>query len=682
MRWMWIPFLLVGCASLNAPEQTAEQVVSQNGGTFVLVGTDATSNPYLGDTPVSQSLPVLCINKSNLPNPGAAMIGTSYTTPGGAYRRTWSGGTIALTPPIKGQLLTSRAFADGICAQNFGAGYRMASFHDGDSAVNAGWDFWAATSQLSRLQTQRFWVAINTTSANPWNNPTQPTRKALTWRVLAPTLAPLGAQLQGSSWQPGQNLTVLINRQGQNVDDQTLQGLQVLLDGQPVPFVTRASALTVTLPWTLAVGTHELRVTEPQGSIPLSFQVTALSPSQWSATDTSYEVLAVVLRGVQESTLQSKINQLNQSLSTNVQYVAGSLKPLSATVHPLQSCNTSVATLRIPKTAPLGSVLARLDAEKDTFSGINPISVDYMDAGVYTAEPISPALLRSTLGLDAVQNAGWTGTGTTIAVLDTGVAGHTELSGRLISRGNYSDFPSDTIGSDHFDDRQALYNTSGSNMMLGHGTPVAVLAAGKTLGVAPQAQLERVRVCDVNGRCQLNAVVQGLCATLSKPQSDLRKLVLNLSFGGSTPSVIMENLLSEALSSNVLVVTSAGNSQRLQYPAAYGLPGLVVVGAAEKKGSLWQTTGFSNTQVVIDVLAPGAGLTSGSGVRSVNGYIDTYSNFQGTSFAAPLVSGTLALLRQKWPNATPQELERLLQTRQTPVAASVVGMLNLPDVLR
>ncbi|WP_157442872.1 hypothetical protein [Deinococcus misasensis] len=138
--------------------------------TYGLVGIHAASDAYNGDTLTSGTLPMLCINKSNLPNPGTAVIGTHYTTPGGAYRKTWSGGTIALTAPIKGQLLTSRAVADGICAQNFGAGYRMAEFHDGDSTLWAGWDFWAAIrgNNLTPFQNTTFWMAINGTSANPW----------------------------------------------------------------------------------------------------------------------------------------------------------------------------------------------------------------------------------------------------------------------------------------------------------------------------------------------------------------------------------------------------------------------------------------------------------------------------------------------------------------------------------
>lgn len=137
---------------------------------YALVGSDALTDPYQGDTLTSQTLPVLCISKSGVPHPGTGVIGNPVQTSGGAWRRTWSGGTIALTPPVIGTSLTSRTVADTLCANNFGAGYRMAEFHDGDSSLWSGWDFWGAarSANLSPFQSTRFWVSINGTNANPW----------------------------------------------------------------------------------------------------------------------------------------------------------------------------------------------------------------------------------------------------------------------------------------------------------------------------------------------------------------------------------------------------------------------------------------------------------------------------------------------------------------------------------
>jgi hypothetical protein len=137
---------------------------------YALVGSDNITNAYTGDTSTTQALPVLCINKSGLSNPGTGVIGSPTQTPGGAWRRTWSGGTIALTSPVTGTSLTSRSVADSLCASQFGPGYRMAEFHDGDANYWCGWDFWGAAwgANLTPFMGTRFWVSINDQNANPW----------------------------------------------------------------------------------------------------------------------------------------------------------------------------------------------------------------------------------------------------------------------------------------------------------------------------------------------------------------------------------------------------------------------------------------------------------------------------------------------------------------------------------
>lgn len=147
-----------------------------SGKTYALVGSDnVITNPYKGDTPISQSLPILCIKKANLPKPTFNL--GSARTPGGAWTATWSGGYIGLTPPVLGNTLTSLSVANNICARSFGTGYRMAEFHDGNSTGllppgAPGWTFWGEVvpSSIKRLTQDklRFWVSINDQPANPW----------------------------------------------------------------------------------------------------------------------------------------------------------------------------------------------------------------------------------------------------------------------------------------------------------------------------------------------------------------------------------------------------------------------------------------------------------------------------------------------------------------------------------
>lgn len=132
---------------------------------YALVASDQTTNPYTGDTPISEDLPILCIKKAELVKP--TFINPTQT-PGGAWRQTWSGGYIGFTDPISGKELTSLSIANQICSNKFGDGYRMAEFHDGDPSLWAGWDFWGEL--ISEIPSSRFWVSINDQSSNPWGS--------------------------------------------------------------------------------------------------------------------------------------------------------------------------------------------------------------------------------------------------------------------------------------------------------------------------------------------------------------------------------------------------------------------------------------------------------------------------------------------------------------------------------
>ena len=135
--------------------------VEQRAGGVVHVAADGVTNPYSGDTAPSVSLPVLCLRADNAPVP-AGISPDFYNG--------WAKGSVALTQPVTGSTLTSRAAADSLCATRFGPTWRMAEFHDGfygaGLAYRGGWSFWA----LGNIPVgTRFWTAINDQPANPWN---------------------------------------------------------------------------------------------------------------------------------------------------------------------------------------------------------------------------------------------------------------------------------------------------------------------------------------------------------------------------------------------------------------------------------------------------------------------------------------------------------------------------------
>ena len=117
---------------------------------------------YSGDTMCSEARPVLCFHDEKLPRP-AGLTKRFDAQTGGEFYSGWSGGSVKATPPMKGTMLAALDFANSACASHFGAGWRMAEFHDG----KGGWGF-IAKGQLDPAQ--QYWVHINDRPANPWNS--------------------------------------------------------------------------------------------------------------------------------------------------------------------------------------------------------------------------------------------------------------------------------------------------------------------------------------------------------------------------------------------------------------------------------------------------------------------------------------------------------------------------------
>lgn len=141
-----------------APPMEAAAASNSKGLTWRLLATNSTTgtidvgcwngcNAYQGDTPCTKALPILCIKKTG-PGFPLALPASVITN---QYHK-WSGGVVGTTkatvPPTK---LTA---ADALCVKEFGAGWRVAEFHDG-----WGWHFQAFGGVGNPAQ--NFWVHIN-----------------------------------------------------------------------------------------------------------------------------------------------------------------------------------------------------------------------------------------------------------------------------------------------------------------------------------------------------------------------------------------------------------------------------------------------------------------------------------------------------------------------------------------
>lgn len=233
-----------------------------------------------------------------------------------------------------------------------------------------------------------------------------------------------------------------------------------------------------------------------------------------------------------------------------------------------------------------------------------------------------------------------------VAVIDTGVAGtHPDLQGHTVA--GYDAVTKTGI---------AAGAASDDN---GHGSMVSgIIAAGTDngtgiAGVAWNAKVMPVKVLDSNGYGDDSNVVDGINWAVSHGAK-----ILNLSLGGDADSPVLHEAVSNAVANGAVVVVAAGNSgdDAPEYPAAY--PEAVAVAATDNSGAL---TDFSTFGPWVDVAAPGFGILSTT-IADTSG-TDNYAYGDGTSFAAPIVSGVVALMRSQTPTLTPaQVLDRLRST--------------------
>ncbi|AZM44796.1 hypothetical protein DMB38_02265 [Streptomyces sp. WAC 06738] len=282
----------------------------------------------------------------------------------------------------------------------------------------------------------------------------------------------------------------------------------------------------------------------------------------------------------------------------------------------------------------------------------------------------------SQIGAPEVWDAGLSGAGVDVAVLDSGVdADHPDLRGRVAGAVDFT-------GEGTTEDRN------------GHGTHVASLVAGSGAasggarkGVAYGARLLSGRVLDGEGQGRASWVIAGM-QWATEQGAD----VVNLSLGGTAPEHPENDPVARALDTlaaetGTLFVVAAGNSG--PYSGTIGSPGVaesaLTVGAVDAGGgtprftSIGPTTGAYLSKP--DLAAPGVAVT---GARAGGGTADPYTEMSGTSQATPHVAGAAALLLEKHPDWDWRRLKTALMTTADGDAAAPrphaagAGVLDLP----
>jgi subtilisin family serine protease len=289
-------------------------------------------------------------------------------------------------------------------------------------------------------------------------------------------------------------------------------------------------------------------------------------------------------------------------------------------------------------TQPAAQIVSLQEA-RSAFNVTGSGIVAMIDTGADTQHPaLVPVLVPGYNFIDNTPNGDETGTldQSSAAVLDGG--GPVVLNGQTVAVLNQSS--------------AAVLDEPG-NSDFGHGT----MTAGIVHLVAPTAQIMPLKAFSSDGTGYLSNIIR---ATYYAAQHGSK--VISMSFSLSSPSQAMSNAIQYANNKGIICVASAGNNgmNEVAYPA--GISGVMGVASVSDLGV---RSTFSNYGSDVWVAAPGEGIVS-------TYPYGTYSAGWGTSFSAPFVSGTAALLVQISPNLNEQGAAAAI-ANATPLSSAGMG---------
>lgn len=270
---------------------------------------------------------------------------------------------------------------------------------------------------------------------------------------------------------------------------------------------------------------------------------------------------------------------------------------------------------------------------------------------------------RSAIGVDGLTSPG---PGVPVSLVDSGVdLDHPEFAGRpnLIALNGQEPQPFGGV----------------------HGTSVASVVGAQEngvgiVGVYPEAVIRSWDAATGLGtELTSSEIVNGILASSQRGRS-----VVNLSLGGRNPDPAIEAAVDLAVARGALVVAASGNDGEegspLNYPAAF--PHVLTVAATQEDGSV---APFSSASRFVDLAAPGAQIPVAT-LDPETG-TPTWAPADGTSFAAPLVSGAAAWIWTLRPSLDAGQVAQILRSSATDIgapgrdAASGFGLLNVPAAL-
>ncbi|HEX7714606.1 MAG TPA: S8 family peptidase [Bacillota bacterium] len=291
-----------------------------------------------------------------------------------------------------------------------------------------------------------------------------------------------------------------------------------------------------------------------------------------------------------------------------------------------------------------------------------------------------------TVGGTQVQQAGFTGTGVNVAVLDTGIYPHPDLvtpSNRILA------------WNDLVNHKENPYDDNG------HGTHVAGIIAGngyksdgKYTGMAPETRLIGIKVLDQDGEGVISTIISGIEWCINN-FATLKLRAINLSMGSAAQESYRSDPLCRAATAawrkGIVVCCAGGNegpdSGTIDSPGIN--PKTITVGNLDDQQTLSPSDDrLSDTSsrgptidrlMKPDILAPGTNITS----TWKNG---GYRSLSGTSMSTPVVTGAVAQIVQKWPKLKPDQIKRQLLKNARDIGLGTnlqgAGVLDLERIFK
>ena len=286
----------------------------------------------------------------------------------------------------------------------------------------------------------------------------------------------------------------------------------------------------------------------------------------------------------------------------------------------------------------------------------------------------------------------YTGSGVTVAILDTGIAMHPDFADRVIG---FRDF----VGTSRMPYDDCGHGTHVAGCLCGNGA----CSGGLYAGVAPGCRILSGKVLDDKGDGTISNMAAGIEWVLdSRELYQIKILNISVSMGETDHVRMMQYLVScleKVWDAGIFVVVAAGNKG----PAAGSISPLgasrkvVTVGCHDgnsfhgRQNSCESYSGRGPTCAELkkpDIVAPGSDIMSCSaGFRqTVRGCRDAYIVKNGTSMSTPLVAGAAALCLQKYPEYSNEQLKRRILWSASDLGESWSkqgwGMLNVARSLR